>query len=575
MSGGKKDFLKALFASEGGGNPRVINQAGFVGKYQFGEAALIDLGYYLSDGSNYRNDWRGQWTGKHGVQSLDGFRQSSDAQDAAAAEWITLLCKRARRMGLHRYYGSTIKGILVTESGVLAGAHLVGMGTKQKPDGVALFLNSDGVKDPADGNGTRASKYLQKFAGYELGCHSGKLDIALHDRHDEPLAGALYEVRKGGETIQAGTTNGQGRIKEAVELSFDDTVEFWIGRFEGGFKQIWTGAVASAEKLLLLRSPKVRVVATTRMHQGPPGSHQNRTQSARQSGVHLVSRGDSLWRIARRHGLTVAQLRSRNPSIANTDIIHPGQRLIVDSPPRAMTFREAGGGGTERDVSSSNAQQKSDAPPTAHLPSTPPSTGTFGQTAGATVGHSRTTSGAPVAVVRDSRQPIEQPSDRLKRMIEILEMNVRYGSRAAKPNGPSAVTKARHGRPISDVDKVPGKSLGWCYLYVKVALQASGMANSYLAGGHAKEAGRELRKEGFKNLLGEPGNHFSSPHDAPVGAVVVYGVTDNSPSGHIEVRLPNGFASDYFSPRCRVEKSGQKPTMTGRNRKVIGIWVKQ
>ena len=38
-------FLNALFASEGGGNLSIINKFGYVGKYQFGEDALMDLGY--------------------------------------------------------------------------------------------------------------------------------------------------------------------------------------------------------------------------------------------------------------------------------------------------------------------------------------------------------------------------------------------------------------------------------------------------------------------------------------------------------------------------------------------------
>jgi hypothetical protein len=47
---GIEDFLKALFASEGGGNSKIINSAGYIGKYQFGEDALTDLGYFKTDG---------------------------------------------------------------------------------------------------------------------------------------------------------------------------------------------------------------------------------------------------------------------------------------------------------------------------------------------------------------------------------------------------------------------------------------------------------------------------------------------------------------------------------------------
>jgi hypothetical protein len=42
----------------------------------------------------------------------------------------------------------------------------------------------------------------------------------------------------------------------------------------------------------------------------------------------VVRPGDSWWRIARNHGVTVADLRARNPRIG--DVIHPGMRLLVD-----------------------------------------------------------------------------------------------------------------------------------------------------------------------------------------------------------------------------------------------------
>jgi hypothetical protein len=42
----------------------------------------------------------------------------------------------------------------------------------------------------------------------------------------------------------------------------------------------------------------------------------------------VVRPGDSWWRIARNHGVTVADLRARNPRVG--DVIHPGMRLLVD-----------------------------------------------------------------------------------------------------------------------------------------------------------------------------------------------------------------------------------------------------
>jgi len=55
--------------------------------------------------------------------------------------------------------GKTINGIEITLSGLVAGAHLKGLG------GVKQFLNG---KDNFDAMGTACSEYIRKFAGYEL-----------------------------------------------------------------------------------------------------------------------------------------------------------------------------------------------------------------------------------------------------------------------------------------------------------------------------------------------------------------------------------------------------------------------
>ncbi len=48
-----------------------------------------------------------------------------------------------------------------------------------------------------------------------------------------------------------------------------------------------------------------------------------------QSTVHTVQAGDTLWGISQRYGTTVQTLRDLNPAIRNTDLIYPGQQLVV------------------------------------------------------------------------------------------------------------------------------------------------------------------------------------------------------------------------------------------------------
>jgi len=68
--GSYNDFLMALGRRETGQqNPPyyIENWLGFIGKYQFGEALLKDLGYYQADvyytlPGVQRNNWQGSWT---------------------------------------------------------------------------------------------------------------------------------------------------------------------------------------------------------------------------------------------------------------------------------------------------------------------------------------------------------------------------------------------------------------------------------------------------------------------------------------------------------------------------------
>ncbi len=58
--------------------------------------------------------------------------------------------------------GKRINGIKITESGILAAAHLSGAGAVQQ------FLWSYGKNSKVDAYGTRVEHYLKKFSGYDL-----------------------------------------------------------------------------------------------------------------------------------------------------------------------------------------------------------------------------------------------------------------------------------------------------------------------------------------------------------------------------------------------------------------------
>lgn len=160
------------------------NSKGYIGFFQFGEAALIDLGYYKhwKDNSDKTkaNDWTGSWTGHNGVNSLSDFLKSPAKQVQIIGEWIDLLCKRLRNRSFNEYYGKIINGIEITESGAIAGAHLVGEG------GLGSFLGISGFKGnykEVDGNNVHISKYIEMFNHYDLeSCCSRKIYIKLNNQ---------------------------------------------------------------------------------------------------------------------------------------------------------------------------------------------------------------------------------------------------------------------------------------------------------------------------------------------------------------------------------------------------------
>jgi LysM repeat protein len=112
------------------------------------------------------------------------------------------------------------------------------------------------------------------------------------------------------------------------------------------------------------------------------------------------------------------------------------------------------------------------------------------------------------------------------------------------------------------------QSQGLCYRYVKQALQQSGAVNTYLAGGSAIQAGPQLERQGYVNILNRPGFNINSPYDAPKGAVLVY---SGGQHGHIEIRTDNGFASDYASRNART--GGPEAGLSGRGRTLVGVYV--
>ena len=169
------EFYNDLGARESGGNYSSINKYGYVGKYQMGEAAMIDAGYYKKPSVKYNNDWSGQFTGKDGVYSVQDFLKNKQAQENAQKAFKQAQWNQLKAIGADKYIGKEINGIKITQSGLLAAAHLKG------PGAVKEYLQSDGKNIPKDAFGTSVENYMKKFEGYDVSSVTGMKDSKTND----------------------------------------------------------------------------------------------------------------------------------------------------------------------------------------------------------------------------------------------------------------------------------------------------------------------------------------------------------------------------------------------------------
>ncbi len=131
-------FKEALAFKESQGKYHKINTLGYMGKYQFGTETLKTVG--IHDSNHFLNNPR--------------------LQEKA---FVALLSKNKWELKeeIEKYSGQIIGGIKITESGILAAAHLGGAGS------VKRFLNSNGSKRRTDSYGTSIRSYMRDFGGYE------------------------------------------------------------------------------------------------------------------------------------------------------------------------------------------------------------------------------------------------------------------------------------------------------------------------------------------------------------------------------------------------------------------------
>ncbi|MGK0253602.1 MAG: hypothetical protein ACI9OE_001075 [Mariniflexile sp.] len=131
-------FKEALAFKESRGDYFVVNTLGYLGKYQFGAETLKLIG----------------------IHNPTLFLKTPELQEKAFIanternKWIL-------RRDIKNFAGKKVEGILITESGILAAAHLAGAGSVKK------YLRSYGIDNFEDSYGTSISYYMKRFSGYD------------------------------------------------------------------------------------------------------------------------------------------------------------------------------------------------------------------------------------------------------------------------------------------------------------------------------------------------------------------------------------------------------------------------
>tara|TARA_Y100000389_G_scaffold154528_1_gene155049 strand:- start:363 stop:980 length:618 start_codon:yes stop_codon:yes gene_type:complete len=131
-------FLDAIGFRESGNRYDIVNRYGYMGKYQFGRKTLRGLGFKMSKKE---------------------FLNSPELQEQAMQSLLRQN-KRSLRKYIKKYDGKYVHGVLVTESGLLAAAHLGGAGSVKK------WFRTGKVRK--DGNGVKITSYMKQFGGYDL-----------------------------------------------------------------------------------------------------------------------------------------------------------------------------------------------------------------------------------------------------------------------------------------------------------------------------------------------------------------------------------------------------------------------
>lgn len=131
-------FLHDIGHRESGNRYDITNTWGYMGRYQFGKSTLKGLGFNVTK---------------------QQFLNNPHLQDSAM---MALLNHNKEKLQTYIdiFDGQTVNGMYVSESGILAAAHLGGQGSVKR-----YFKNG---KIFSDAYGTKITSYMKQFSGYDI-----------------------------------------------------------------------------------------------------------------------------------------------------------------------------------------------------------------------------------------------------------------------------------------------------------------------------------------------------------------------------------------------------------------------
>ena len=131
-------FLSDLGFSESSNKYNIVNQYGYLGRYQFSPRTLRGLGFEISKKE---------------------FLNNPDVQDEAMMCYLQHN-KKVLQSYIDKWDGKIKDGVKITESGILAAAHLTGATS------VKRFFKYGINRE--DAYGTSIVDYMERFSGYKI-----------------------------------------------------------------------------------------------------------------------------------------------------------------------------------------------------------------------------------------------------------------------------------------------------------------------------------------------------------------------------------------------------------------------